>query len=401
MENKTTKKLNKNHVLFLIYGVLSLSMIAVFWLLPGEAAKTYTHAILWLVLPFWGMVVAYMVAFDAAPKGLKRLIPIGLGLLLMMTEYLTFSLKAVVAKGELVIPSIGAFLLGFIAACFGFSFGKRDRKEREKEEKSKARRAARKDRASAKKNEKNKPAISEKAVENSIVAEPEAEFASETDNDENMDNLGSEEKPDSHNSEENVQASDFECSDEEMTDESISEEKSDESISEEKSAECIDEENEGQCISEENEDLVVAAEDNIENAQKEHLENEQPEEMAESTAECEVEPDAKPEAELGGENDDVKPDELESQQRDSDLENEKLDIEVESSASDEKGESSEENCDHPVEDECEKGLGVEESFDESEATTGDEYIENDMEDDSKKMDTDDVAELSEGEQKAE
>ena len=392
MENKTTKKLNKNHVLFLIYGVLSLSMIAVFWLLSGEAAKTYTHAILWLVLPFWGMVVAYMVAFDAAPKGLKRLIPIGLGLLLMMTEYLTFSLKAVVAKGELVIPSIGAFLLGFIAARFGFSFGKRDRKEREKEEKSKARRAARKARASAKKNAKNKPAISEKAVENSIVAEPEAEFASEIDNDENIDNLGSEEKPDSHNSEENVQASDFEYSDEEMTDESISEEKSDE---------CIDEENEGQCISEENEDLVVAAEDNIENAQKEHLENEQPEEMAESTAECEVEPDAKPEAELGGENNDVKPDELESQQCDSDLENEKLDIEGEPSASDEKGESSEENCDHPVEDECEKGSGVEESFDESEATTGDEYIENDMEDDSEKMDTDDVAELSEEEQKTE
>ena len=392
MENKTTKKLNKNHVLFLIYGVLSLSMIAVFWLLSGEAAKTYTHAILWLVLPFWGMVVAYMVAFDAAPKGLKRLIPIGLGLLLMMTEYLTFSLKAVVAKGELVIPSIGAFLLGFIAALFGFSFGKRDRKEREKEEKSKARRATRKARASAKKNAKNKPAISEKAVENSIIAEPEAEFASETDNDENIDNLGSEEKPDSHNSEENVQASDFEYSDEEMTDESISEEKSDE---------CIDEENEGQCISEENEDLVVAAEDNIENAQKEHLENEQPEEMAESTAECEVEPDAKPEAEFGGENDDVKPDELESQQRDSDLENEKLDIEGEPSASDEKGESSEENCDHPVEDECEKGSGVEESFDESEATTRDECIENDMEDDSEKMDTDDVAELSEEEQKTE
>jgi hypothetical protein len=147
MENKTQlKKTNVPFVVFSsIFGALALSAI-VFFHLWGEVewVKLYLVAMRWLVLPILSLVVGYTANINKAPKGLIWLAPVILGFGISLVEWATYGSFSIVLLG-----------LGALAALFGFTFAKMDRKEKARE----ARKAAKKAGAVAEDMAKPKAAV--------------------------------------------------------------------------------------------------------------------------------------------------------------------------------------------------------------------------------------------------
>lgn len=132
MENKTQlKKTNVPFVVFSsIFGALALSAIVFFHLWGDvEWVKLYLVAMRWLVLPILSLVVGYTATINKAPKGLIWLAPVILGFGISLVEWATYGSFSIVLLG-----------LGALAALFGFTFAKMDRKEKARE----ARKAAKK-----------------------------------------------------------------------------------------------------------------------------------------------------------------------------------------------------------------------------------------------------------------
>lgn len=147
MENKTQlKKTNVPFVVFSsIFGALALSAIVFFHLWGDvEWVKLYLVAMRWLVLPILSLVVGYTATINKAPKGLIWLTPVILGFGISLVEWATYGSFSIVLLG-----------LGALAALFGFTFAKMDRKEKARE----ARKAAKKAGAVAEDMAKPKAAV--------------------------------------------------------------------------------------------------------------------------------------------------------------------------------------------------------------------------------------------------
>ena len=147
MENKTQlKKTNVPFVVFSsIFGALALSAIVFFHLWGDvEWVKLYLVAMRWLVLPILSLVVGYTATINKAPKGLVWLAPVILGFGISLVEWATYGSFSIVLLG-----------LGALAALFGFTFAKMDRKEKARE----ARKAAKKAGAVAEDMAKPKAAV--------------------------------------------------------------------------------------------------------------------------------------------------------------------------------------------------------------------------------------------------
>ena len=163
MENKTQlKKTNVPFVVFSsIFGALALSAIVFFHLWGDvEWVKLYLVAMRWLVLPILSLVVGYTATINKAPKGLIWLAPVILGFGISLVEWATYGSFSIVLLG-----------LGALAALFGFTFAKMDRKEKARE----ARKAAKK--AGAMAEDMAKP----KAVVHDDEYNPGADFVPDDD----------------------------------------------------------------------------------------------------------------------------------------------------------------------------------------------------------------------------
>lgn len=147
MKNKTQlKKTNVPFVVFSsIFGALALSAIVFFHMWGDvEWVKLYLVAMRWLVLPILSLVVGYTATINKAPKGLIWLAPVILGFGISLVEWATYGSFSIVLLG-----------LGALAALFGFTFAKMDRKEKARE----ARKAAKKAGAVAEDMAKPKAAV--------------------------------------------------------------------------------------------------------------------------------------------------------------------------------------------------------------------------------------------------
>ncbi len=144
MKNNSSIKINRNHILILIYAIFALSEILIYWIFRGQGkewVETYNHVILYLVLPLGSLFLSYMFTVDKAPKGLKMLIPLAFGVAISLTEYLSYSLGDIL-DGKPTIPSIILLLYGVFASLFGFTFAKQDRAENARIEKAKKKQQA-------------------------------------------------------------------------------------------------------------------------------------------------------------------------------------------------------------------------------------------------------------------
>ena len=133
MKNNTrVKKINVSFVVCLsIFGALALSAIVFFHLWQeAEWVKLYLVAMRWLVLPVLSLVVGYTATIDKAPKGWVWLAPVILGFSISLVERATYGSFSIVLLG-----------LGALAALFGFTFAKMDRKEKAREAKRAAKKA--------------------------------------------------------------------------------------------------------------------------------------------------------------------------------------------------------------------------------------------------------------------
>ena len=133
MENKTqVKKINLPFVVFSsIFLALAISAIAFFHLWGDvEWVKLYLVAMRWLILPVLSLVVGYTATINKAPKGLIWLTPLALGFGISLVEWATYGSFSIVLLG-----------LGALAALFGFTFAKMDRKEKAREAKKAAKKA--------------------------------------------------------------------------------------------------------------------------------------------------------------------------------------------------------------------------------------------------------------------
>lgn len=140
MEEKNMKKLNKTHILFIVFGALALLEIGAFWLFSGnEAATVYVFVGLYLVLPMGALFASYMMTVDEEPKGFKIYLPIILGTAIGAVWFLTFGVTNLINGNSVGVPLLQMFL-GAFASLVGLSFAKKDRTERRREEQKRKKR---------------------------------------------------------------------------------------------------------------------------------------------------------------------------------------------------------------------------------------------------------------------
>ena len=140
MEEKNIKKLNKTHIIFIVFGALALLEIGAFWLFSGnEAATVYVNAGLYLVLPMGALFASYMMTVDEEPKGFKIYLPIILGTAIGAVWFLTFGVANMMNGNSAGVPLLWMFL-GAFASLVGLSFAKKDRTERRREEQKRKKR---------------------------------------------------------------------------------------------------------------------------------------------------------------------------------------------------------------------------------------------------------------------
>ncbi len=137
MKNNPLSK-HRNLILFAVYAVLALSVVAVFWIwkdtpIKGElVARIYTHAFLWIVLPLMSLSISYVIAFGKAPAKVKIFMPLIFGGSMAAVEYVTLCLEKIIAE-ENSLPIL-SLVVGLVASFFGLVFGKIDRAAKDKED---------------------------------------------------------------------------------------------------------------------------------------------------------------------------------------------------------------------------------------------------------------------------
>lgn len=137
-ENKRLK-LNRDYICLIAYGAIFVICALAFWLFcPPDGAAVYSMVVLWLLMPLASVLFSYMLAVTEKPRGWKRLAPLMCGAALMLLEYLTFSLKNMIAfPGKINVPSVSLAIVGLVASLIGFAFARQDRRERAKGKKGK------------------------------------------------------------------------------------------------------------------------------------------------------------------------------------------------------------------------------------------------------------------------
>lgn len=126
-QNKNTTKENRKPSglsLLAVHLVIWLAAVLYSWIFmdPGDALG-YSIVVFWLLLPIATFVLSVMLGKRDAWGKYKWLSAIYFGIMLMLAEYMTFSLANMLAFPKFNMPAFELFFIGAVISLIGLAIG--------------------------------------------------------------------------------------------------------------------------------------------------------------------------------------------------------------------------------------------------------------------------------------
>lgn len=118
--------MKKQTILTAVYPAVWILSLLVFWFfMDGADAMAFSLLFLYLLIPLTTLVVSFLIGKNNCFGKWRWTAPIFFGLMLMLTEYLTFSLKNMISISftRINVPSLELFFAGAIISLIGLAIG--------------------------------------------------------------------------------------------------------------------------------------------------------------------------------------------------------------------------------------------------------------------------------------
>ena len=118
--------MRRETVLVVAYLVVWAFSLVAFWLFMGESdAMAFSLIFFYALIPAAAAGVSFSIGRNDCFGKAKWLVPIALGIMHMLAEYLTFSMKNMVAFSfaKINAPNLDAFVMGVLFSVLGLACG--------------------------------------------------------------------------------------------------------------------------------------------------------------------------------------------------------------------------------------------------------------------------------------
>lgn len=104
-------------------GIWALSLIIFWWIMAPGDAMGYSILFLWIIFPITTFVVSLSVGKKKYSPWKKWLLPLILGFMYMLADYLTFKTANMLAFHKINAPDMEYFVAGVVISVIGLVFG--------------------------------------------------------------------------------------------------------------------------------------------------------------------------------------------------------------------------------------------------------------------------------------
>lgn len=118
--------MKKQNILTAVYLAVWIISLLVFWIFMSPSdAIVYSLIFLYALLPLTTLVVSFLIGKNNCFGKWKWATPVFFGLMLMLAEYLTFSLSNMIAISfaRINVPSTELFFAGLVISLIGLGIG--------------------------------------------------------------------------------------------------------------------------------------------------------------------------------------------------------------------------------------------------------------------------------------
>jgi len=116
-------KINKKYIPILVYVILLSILEIIFWFNKNECGLGFGVISYYILIPLTIIVISIIYGRNIISKK-KYLLSIGLGFLVMLFEYTTYSLANMLAFNKINLPSISTWIIYTVISILGMFIGK-------------------------------------------------------------------------------------------------------------------------------------------------------------------------------------------------------------------------------------------------------------------------------------
>ena len=122
---KSQKKLSLTILLATYLGIWAFALIVFWFFISGSDAMGYSFVFLWIILPVTTLVISLLIGKNNHLGKGKWLTPIAFGVMHMLAEYATFSVRNMIAIefARINVPHFELILIGSFFSVIGLGIG--------------------------------------------------------------------------------------------------------------------------------------------------------------------------------------------------------------------------------------------------------------------------------------
>ena len=122
---QSQKKLSLTILLATYLGIWALALIVFWFFISGSDAMGYSLAFLWIILPVTTLVISLLIGKNNHLGKGKWLMPIVFGIMHMLAEYATFSVRNMMAISfaRINTPHVELIFIGAVLSVIGLGMG--------------------------------------------------------------------------------------------------------------------------------------------------------------------------------------------------------------------------------------------------------------------------------------
>ena len=122
---KSQKKLSLTILLATYLGIWAFALIVFWFFISGSDAMGYSLVFLWIILPVATLVISFLIGKNNHLGKGKWLTPIAFGVMHMLAEYATFSVRNMIAIefARINVPHFELILIGSFFSVIGLGIG--------------------------------------------------------------------------------------------------------------------------------------------------------------------------------------------------------------------------------------------------------------------------------------
>ena len=122
---KSQKKLSLTILLATYLGIWAFALIVFWFFISGSDAMGYSLVFLWIILPVTTFVISLLVGKNNHPGKGNWITPIAFGVMHMLAEYATFSVRNMIAIEftRINVPHFELILIGAFFSVIGLGIG--------------------------------------------------------------------------------------------------------------------------------------------------------------------------------------------------------------------------------------------------------------------------------------